>query len=123
VPAFVSDHVLDNGIAALVADVTHLYVCSAQPATYNEAVSTYALGNKVAPSITGPSDGSVSGRRAEIAAITDGDITSAGDATHFALVDALNNRLLVAQALSSLLSVTLGTFTLTGFSVTIPDAS
>lgn len=121
-PAFVSDYVLDNGIAALVADVTHLYVCSAQPVTYNEAVSTYALGNKVGPSITGPSDGVSSGRRAAIDAISDGTITVAGDATHFALVDGLNNRLLVAQALASLLSVTPGTFTLTSFSVTIPDA-
>jgi hypothetical protein len=120
--AYLDDWVLDNGVAALVADTTHLYICSAAPTTYTEATSTYALGSKTGPTVTGPSNGSVNGRRAIVSAITDGVVASAGTASHFALVDSVNSRLLAAQALSATLAVDVGTFTLTSISITIPDA-
>lgn len=120
--AFLNDRVLDNGLSVLTSEANKLVICSQEPATYAEANATYALGEKEGPTVSSPTDGVSSGRRVVISAIADGDVTDTGTATHWALVDTNNERLLAANSLSASQSVTAGnTFTLGEFSITIPD--
>lgn len=120
--AFLNDHVLDNGLSVITSDADKLVICSQQPATYAEANATYALGEKEGPTVSSPTDGVSSGRRVIVSAIADGDVTATGTATHWALLDTVNERLLAANTLSASQAVTNGnTFTLGEFSITIPD--
>lgn len=122
--AFINDLVFDNGLQVLTDDVDALYICSQQPTTYAEASSTYALGTKASPAVSSPQNGAVSGRSVTVSAIADGPVTASGTATHWALTDSGNSRLLATGSLSAPQGVTNGNdFTLTEFSVTIPDAA
>lgn len=122
-PAFINDYVLDNGLTVLDSDVTALVICSQMPTTYAEANATYKLGAKTPPTVGAPTD-ATSGRKVVVSAITDGSVTATGTATHFALIDGTNSRLLVAQALAASQSVTSGnTFTLGAIEINFPDAA
>ena len=119
---FINDAALDAALSHIRTECTHLYICSSQPATWLAASSTAALGVKAAPTIGAPTNGDVSGRKVVISAITDGTVTVAGNATHFALTDNTGEVLLAAQALDALVAVTTpGTFTLTECDITLPD--
>lgn len=124
--AFLNDNTLDNGLSALKAAASHIYICSAEPATYTAATSTNALGNKnfgagsVYPGAIAA--GSPSGRKLTSAAVTDGSVTGTGTATHYAVVSSASSRLEVAQSLSASQAVTSGnTFTLTAADVRLPN--
>lgn len=120
--AYLNDRVLDNGLTVLDTEATALHICSQQPATYAEATSTYTLGNKSSISIGAPADGVSNGRRVTVASITGGSVTGTASATHYAIVDGNNSRLLAAHSLSSPVSVTSGnTFSLGAFDITLPD--
>lgn len=124
--AYLNDNTLDNGLAALKTAASHIYICSAEPATYLAATSTNALGSKnfgagnVYPGAIAA--GSPSGRKLTSAAVTDGSVTANGTATHYAVVSSASSRLEVAQSLSSSQVVTSGnTFTLTAADVRLPN--
>lgn len=120
---YINDYVLDNGLTVLDSDVTALVICSDMPTTYAEADSTYKLGSKASPTVSAPAD-ATSGRKVTVSAITDGSVSATGTATHFALIDGTNSRLLVAQALASSQGVTDGnTFTLGAIEINFPDAA
>jgi hypothetical protein len=122
--AFINDRVFDNGLTVLDTEANRLDICSQEPTTYTEATSTYTLGNKTSLTVNAPQDGVSNGRRVRVSAITDGTVTATGTATHWAVVDTSNSRLLATGALSASQAVTNGNvFTLTEFSVTIPDAA
>lgn len=119
---YLNDRIFDNGLTVLDTEANRLDICSAAPTTYAEATSTYTLGNKTSLSVGSPADRSPSGRKVTVAAITDGTVTANGTATHVAVVDTVNSRLLAVQALSASQAVTSGnTFTLPAFDVGIPD--
>lgn len=99
--AYLNDRVLDNGLTVLDTEVTHLHICSAAPTTFTQAVTTYSLGNKATPSIGAPEAATPNGRKVTVAAFTDGVITAAGTATHYALVDTTNSRLLASAPLDT----------------------
>jgi hypothetical protein len=118
----IADYCYDAALAK-VQEANKLTICSQEPTTYAEANSTYALGNKTTPTIGAPADRTPSGRKVTVAAITDGTVTATGTATHWALVDTVNSRLLSANALSASQAVTSGNvFTLGALAVGIPDA-
>ena len=120
--AYLNDRVLDNGLTVLDTEANRLDICSQAPTTYTEATSTYTLGNKTSLSVGAPADRSPSGRKVTVAAITDGTVSGTGTATHVAIVDTVNSRLLAVQALSASQAVTSGnTFTLPAFDIGIPD--
>lgn len=119
---YLHDRVFDNGLTVLDTEMDKLYICSAQPTTYTEAITTYALGVKNTPTVSAPADRTGGGREVTISAITDGSVTASGTATHYAGVDSSNSRLLATNALSASQAVTSGnTFTLTSFKIGIPD--
>lgn len=117
-----SAYVLDAALTKLDTEANALHVCSQEPADYTEATSTYTLGNKATPSVGAPAD-TTGGRKVTVAAITDGTATATGTATHWALVDTVNSRLLATGALSASQGITSGnTLTLDAFDVAIAVA-
>ncbi len=122
--ATLNDRVLDSGLAVLDTEANKIVVTSQEATTFTNANATYALGNSTSLSIAAPTDRSGGGREVVVAAITNGSITATGTATHYAIVDTTNSRLLATSTLSASQSVTSGnTFTLASFTIGIPDPS
>lgn len=122
--SFIADYVLDAALSKLDTEANRLDICSQEPATYAAATSTYSLGNKTSLSIGAPADRSPNGRKVTVAAISDGTVSGDGTATHWAITDTSNSRLLATGALSASQAVTSGNaFTLAAFDIGIPDAA
>ena len=120
--ATLNDRVFDNGLTVLDTEANAIHITSAEATTYANATSTYSLGNSTSLSIGAPQDRTGGGREVVVAAITDGSVTGTGTATHYAIVDTVNSRLLATGSLAASQSVTSGnTFTLSSVSIGIPD--
>ena len=118
--AFINNDVLDAALAVVVSDTTDLHICSDSPTDFASAASA-SLGVVSNPSFTGPLTPDAGGRSITVDAITNGDVTASGTATHFALVDASDSRLLAAGVLDASVSVSEGnTFTLSAFDIRFP---
>lgn len=122
--ASIADRVLDNGLTVLDTEANKITVTSQESTTYASANSTHALGSSTSLSIGSPADRSGGGREVTVAAVTDGSISATGTASHYAILDTSNTRLLATGSLSASQSVTSGnTFTLASFKIGIPDPS
>jgi len=122
--ATLNDRVFDNGLTVLDTEANAIHVTSQEATSYTDATSTSTLGNSTSLSISAPADRSGGGREVTVSAITDGSITAGGSASHYAIVDTTNSRLLVTGSLSAAQSVTSGnTFSLASFTIGIPDPS
>ena len=120
--ATLGDRVFDNGLSTLSTEANKLVITSQETATFTEANVTYALGNTTTLSIASPSDRTGGGREVVVAAISDGSVTADGTATHYAIVDTVNSRLLATGSLTTTQVVTTGnTFSLGSFTIGIPD--
>lgn len=120
--ATLADRVFDNGLTVLDTEANKILITSQEAANYTEANSTYALGNSTSLSIAAPSDRTGGGREVVVAAISDGSVTGSGVATHYAIVDTVNSRLLATGSLTTSQTVTTGnTFSLGSFTIGIPD--
>lgn len=120
--ATLADRVYDNGLTVLDTEANRLDICSAEPATFTAATVTNTLGNKTSLSIGAPADRTGGGREVTVTAITDGTVTATGTASHWAITDTVNSRLLATGALSASQAVTSGNvFTLASFKIGIPD--
>lgn len=120
---YLNDRVYDNGITTLDTEANALHICNLEPTTFAQATSTNTLGNKAlaAGGIGAPAAGSPNGRQVTVAAISDGSVTANGTASHYAIVDTVNSRLLAAGPLASTQSVSNGNpFTLAAFTIRIP---
>jgi hypothetical protein len=121
--ASLADRVFDNGLTVLDTEANKILITSAEATTYTQANATFALGNSTTLSIGAPAARSGGGRQVTIAAITDGSVTATGTATHYAIVDTANSRLLATGSLSASQAVTSGnTFTLSSAVIGIPGA-
>ena len=119
--ATLNDRVFDNGLSTLDLEANAIHVTSAE-ATDFANVSSVTLGNSTSLSIGAPADRAGGGREVVVAAITDGSVTGTGTATHYAIVDTVNSRLLATSTLTASQSVTSGnTFTLSSVAIGIPD--
>lgn len=120
--ASLDNRVFDNGLTVLDTEANAIHITSQEATTYANATSTYSLGNSTSLSIGAPQDRSGGGREVVVAAITDGSVTGTGTATHYAIVDTSNSRLLATGSLTASQSVTTGnTFTLSSVAIGIPD--
>lgn len=120
--ATINDRVLDNGLTILDLEANRVDICSQEPASYAEATSTYTLGNETSISISAPADASPNGRKVTLAAVSGASVTGTGTATHYAISDTGNSRLLATGSLSASQVVTSGnTFSLTASDIRIPD--
>lgn len=120
--ATLNDRVFDNGLTVLDTEADAIHVTSQEATTYANATSTYSLGNSSSISISAPQDRVGGGRQVVVSAITGGSITATGTATHYAIVDTVNSRLLATGSLAASQSVTSGnTFSLSSVNIGIPD--
>ena len=114
--------VFDNGLSSIDDNTENLHLLSADPGLVWTNIAAYLLGTKATPIIAAPSDRTEGGREIVIAAITDGSVSGTDTATHFALTDDTEEKILVSGLIETSQVVTSGNvFTLTEFSVGIPD--
>lgn len=117
-----SDNVFDNGLNYIINNTEKLYLLSDDPGLTWSNIAAYALGSKASPSIGAPANRSGGGREVTVAAINDGNVTGDGTATHYALTKDSNSEIIAAGPLDASQGVSNGnTFTLTAFTVGIPD--
>lgn len=118
---YYNPRILDNGLSALVSEGNAIYLCSQEPTTYTQATSTYALARKTGITIGAIADQTPSGRKVAVPAVASGspgEVIATGTATHYAIVDTVNSRLLVTGSMSASQALTNGnTFTTNGFDV------
>lgn len=120
--ATLNNRVFDNGLTVLDTEANAIHITSQEATDYTGATSTFTLGNSTSLSIGAPADRTGGGREVTVAAITDGSVTGTGTATHYAIVDTVNSRLLATGSLSASQSVTSGnSFTLSSVAIGIPD--
>jgi len=120
--ATLNNRVFDQGLSVLDLEANQIHVTSQEATSYAEAITTYTLGDSSSLSIGAPQDRTGGGREVVVAAISDGSITGTGTATHYAIVDTTNSRLLATSTLTASQAVTNGnTFTLSAVSIGIPD--
>lgn len=120
--ATLNDRVFDNGLTVLDTEANKITITSQEATTYTEGNATYALGDSTSISISAPADRTGGGRKVTVSAITGGSVTANGTATHYAILDTVNSRLLATGSLTASQVVTSGnTFTLSAFDIGIPD--
>lgn len=118
---YLNPRILDNGLSALTAEANRLDICSSEPATYAAATGAASLGNVTAYTLGAPADRAPSGRRVTAPAVADGEVTATGTASHWAIVDTANSRLLATGTLSATQAVTSGnTWTTGAFDIGMP---
>lgn len=120
--ATLNNRVFDNGLSVLDTEADRLDITSQEATSYADATSTSTLGNSDSLSIAAPSDRSGGGREVVVASIADAPVTGDGTATHYAIVDTVNSRLLATGSLTASQVVASGnTFSLGSFTIGIPD--
>jgi len=120
----VHDDVLDGALNILKNNVTRQVACSAQPTTYTEANSTYALADvTLSSSDFTNANGDSSGRKTTVAAKTGIPVDANGTVTHVALLDVTNSKLLYVTTTTSQAVVTGGTIDIGSWKVEIADPS
>jgi hypothetical protein len=120
--ATLNNRVFDNGLSVLDTEANKILLTSQEATDYTGANVTFALGNSTSLSIAAPSDRTGGGREVVVAAVSDGSVTATGTATHYAIVDTVNSRLLATGSLTTSQSVASGnTFSLGSFTIGIPD--
>lgn len=122
--AMIADYILDAALSILDTAANRIDICSEEPTTFTLATVTVTLGNGV-PMIGSPISRveSGGGRKVIVSALGATLVTADGAATHYAITDTVNSRLLATGALTAPQTVTMNnSFTLTSFDIGIPDA-
>ena len=118
-PDAVLDKILDE-----IATATNMVACSAQPTTYAEATSTYALADVVmAGGDYTKANGDTSGRKVTVAAKSAVDVDTSGSATHVALVRTADTTLIYVTTCSSVALDASGTVNFGAWDIEIADPS
>jgi hypothetical protein len=119
--ATLDNRVFDNGLTVLDTEANVIHITSAEATSFAN-VASVTLGNSSSLSIGAPQDRSGGGREVVVASTSGGSVTATGTATHYAIVDTVNSRLLATGSLTSSQAVTSGnTFTLSSVAIGIPD--
>jgi hypothetical protein len=98
----VHDDVLDGALNIIKNNCTRMTACNAQPTTYTEGNATFALADvTMASGDFTAANGDTSGRKVTIAAKNGVLIDTTGTATHVALLDVTNTKLLYVTTCTS----------------------
>lgn len=98
----IHDDVLDGALNIVKNNATRQVVCSAEPTTYTEANSTFALADvTMASGDFTNANGDTSGRKTTVAAKSSVLIDGSGTATHVALLDVANTKVLAVTTCTS----------------------
>lgn len=126
--AQLEDYILDNGLAKLDTEASHIMICAAEPTTYalSSVNAANALGYKsfgAGSAFGSPAAGSPSGRKVSSVSVTDGTILTSGTASWWAVIDAVGAtpKLMAHGSLSATQVVAAtNTFSLASFDIRIP---
>ena len=119
--AFLTNAVFDSGLSYITSNGSRIDITSTEATTYAEATSTLTLGNSATLSVGSPADRGAGGREVTAAAISDGSVTGTGTAAFYAITDG-TSVLIATGTLTASQAVTSGnTFTLSSFTIGIPD--
>jgi hypothetical protein len=105
--------VLDAALSYISSNADRICVCSTEPTTYAEAITTYKLAISSTPTFQSPAPGDVSGRKLTVDEEADMTVDATGDAQHVALCKSGTSALLYVT------TCTLQTLT-SGNTVTVP---
>lgn len=121
----VHDDVIDSALNYIKNNATRICVDSTQPTTYTEAITTYKLVIKTISSsdFTGPANGDTSGRKVTSNQHSTVTIDSSGTATHIALADSVNSKLLFVTTCSNQSLTATNTVTIPSWDIEISDPS
>jgi hypothetical protein len=118
-----NDAMLDAALD-YVADSDKLIVCSSQPTTYTEAVTTYALADvNMAGGDFAKANGDTSGRKLTVGAKSGVTIDASGDAEHIALVKTGASELKYVTTCTSQTLTAGGTVDVPAWDIEIADAA
>jgi hypothetical protein len=125
---FLHDDVLDALLSYIADNTKRITVCSQQPTTYTEGNATYALADITTTEGTGGGDfslanGDTNGRKLTVAQQADVPVDSSGTATHIALLDVDNSKLLGVTTCTSQALTAGNTVTIPAFDVEVSDPS
>lgn len=120
--------VLDALLLYIADNCKKITVCSAEPTTYAEANATYALADVTTTEGTGGGDfsvanGDVSGRKLTVAQQATVTVDTTGTATHVALLDVDNSKLLFVTTCTSQSLTAANTVTIPAFDIEVADPS
>ena len=119
-----NDSMLDAAFDWVKAKVTKVCVCSTQPTTYAEAISTYRLATSAFTSTDMTiANGDTNGRKVTYAAKSGLSIVAAGTARHIAWVGSTGSTLLVVTTCTSVALTTGNTVNVPVVDQEIADAA
>lgn len=118
---FQIDAMLDAALDYISSNAVEIYVCNAQPTTYAQASSTFALTDLAVPSFQANANGDVSGRKLAVDAEANVDINTTDTATHIALCT--GSVLLYVTTCTSQALVSGGTVTIPTWDIELEDAA
>lgn len=104
---YIHDDILDAIADAIIADGNKMTVCNAYPTTYAQASSTPASSGYMLAEQTIDSgdftkaNGDSSGRKVTLAAQNIASADYSGDATHIAVIDTVNSKILAVTEMPS----------------------
>lgn len=119
---FVHDDVLDGALNIVKDNCTRMTACSQQPTTFTEADATYALADVTM--VSGDftlADGDTSGRKLTVAQKSGVTVDTSGSATHVALLDVANSKLLYVTTSTSQVLTFGNTMTFSAWDIEIAD--
>lgn len=94
-PQFSHDDIMDAALNLIKNNCDKMVACSAYPTSYTEANATYALSDVTMGSTDFTlANGDTSGRKLTVASKSGVAVDADGTATHVALLDTVNSRLL-----------------------------
>lgn len=118
----VHNDVLDAALAYIDANCTRITVCNAQPTTYTEGNSTFALADVTVDGTDfAIADGDTSGRKVTTSAQSSVPVDTSGTATHIALLDVSNSKLLYVTTCTSQALTSGNTVNLPAWDIEIAD--
>lgn len=122
---FANDDVLD-ALLAEIATGDEITVCSAEPTTYTEAHTTYKLADGSLTPGNGNGDftigdGDASGRKLTVAQQGPLAIDASDTATHIAITDTANSKLLAVTTCTGQSLTSGGTVTVPAFDIEVAD--
>lgn len=124
----VHDDVLDAMLSYIADNTKRITICNAQPTTYTEGNATFALADVTTTEGTGGGDfaianGDTSGRKLTVAQNASFTVDSSGTATHVALLDVDNSKLLYVTTCTSQALTAGNTVTQPAFDIEVADPS
>ena len=121
---YVHDDVLDAAFSLIKTDCDKMTACSAQPTTFAEGDASLALAEAaMAGSDFTIADGDVSGRKVTVGQKTGVTVGASGTATHVALLDTANSKLLYVTTCTSQVLTAGNGMTFEAWDIEIADPS